>query len=96
MHGLVLFDDLGGDQSDRLLLLSRPRSETVEGLPQIGVVPGGDDSFGLLDDDPAVERTLELVDQGESLVQSMGLIDHGGGDIGDSLQDVQLGRVEGR
>ena len=58
------------------------------------VKPFGEDPFGLLDQDPAVERGLQLLGEDVAAVDGALLQQADGGDVGEGLPDAQLALVE--
>ena len=55
----------------------------------------GDDALGLLDDDPRLERALELRRHHERIVQRPFLQDADRGDVGERLRDLAVFGAEG-
>ena len=62
-----------------------------ERLLHVEAVPLGDHAFGLLDDDAAVERVVELLVEDLGLERGAVLEDGDGGDVGERLGGVEVG-----
>lgn len=87
-HGLgreLACDDCAGDVGEELIVVAGVLAYCREG--GVHVEPGtrGEHTFGLLDDDPAVERVLQLLGQCLPLLRNSMLEDADGRNIRDCL-----------
>jgi len=77
-----------------LLVLARSRKQ-AEGLVHIQAKALGELALGLLDDDPAVQRGLQLLIQGVAMAHAALVQQADGGHVGPGLADSHASGVKG-
>ena len=85
---------MAGDVGEALVGVPGVVAQQREGLVHVQAEPLGEPALGLLDDDPAVQRGLELLGQGLGAAHVLFLQQADRGHVGQCLPDAQFGLAE--
>ena len=94
LNGFASLDDSSGQVGQPAVVLPGVGSEQGEGLIHIEPTAFGDDTLGLLNDYPAIERCLELLGKGLVTLDGAGLENADGRDVSQGLSQPKGVRIQ--